>query len=206
MNTLHIEFIGDFICPWCYIGHQRLLGIKEDLAGKIHLEIDPQPYFLYPDIPAEGRDKSSFRSRPGMGRLLKEEATLEGLSLNYKKIERIPNSTEAHRLVQMVPDLPLKHRLATSIYEAYFEQGAPISEQECLEELASKTGIPTLARGRFLDPEQGRLDVQALREAYLDQMVTAVPSLRLGGRFMIHGLQSRETWTQSIRQAVQRLS
>ena len=60
-----------------------------------------RPFLLYPHIPVGGVPKEHFRkvSKPGMGSALREEAAKENIIIDYRKIDRIPNTLEAHRLM-----------------------------------------------------------------------------------------------------------
>ena len=83
MKTVHIEFIGDFICPWCYVGKVRLERVRERLKNEIRLDIKVKPYVLYPSIPKGGVSKSTFKkTKPGMGRALRQEAQVENIQFN----------------------------------------------------------------------------------------------------------------------------
>ena len=62
-TIIHIEFIGDFICPWCYLGKVRLERVKELLLPDIELNIEVKPYVLYPNIPRGGTPKSNFAKK-----------------------------------------------------------------------------------------------------------------------------------------------
>ena len=122
MKTVHVEFIGDFICPWCYLGKVRLERVKELVKDEIQLEIEVKPYVLYPSIPKGGAPKANFRkAKPGMGKALRQEAKVENIQFNYQLIERIPYSLEAHRLVWLIKDNDQAYQLSKQLFHDYFE-------------------------------------------------------------------------------------
>ncbi len=143
MKTVHIELISDFICPWCYLGKARLERVKAAIADEIRLEIDLKPYILYPSIPKGGVPKSIFakKTKPGMGRSLRQEAEKEGIHFNYKYIERIPSSFEAHRLVYLVEDNAKKYELTKRLFYGYFEEGQNIEAPVYLLQQAIEVGV-----------------------------------------------------------------
>ena len=63
MKTVHIEFISDFICPWCYLGKSRLERVQQRLVSDIQLNIEVKPFLLYPNIPKGGVPKSYFAKK-----------------------------------------------------------------------------------------------------------------------------------------------
>ena len=204
MTTIQIDFISDYICPWCYIGKARLERVKTLLQNEVDLIIDVKPYLLYPKIPVGGVDKSVFakKTKPGMGRSLKQEAQLEGIQINYKNIEKIPNSLEAHRLTWLVnPDL--KYELAKRIFHGYFELGMDIEDHDFLIEQAAKIGVDKTTIGKFFGTEEGKKEVDNAIKKTKEDFVTVVPSIKLSHSFLIPGLQSDEAWINYIRRAVE---
>ncbi len=200
--TVHVEFISDYICPWCYIGKARLERVKKKLVNEINLEIVVSPFLLYPSIPKGGIDKTVFskKSKPGMGRSLREETKIEGIEINYKNIERIPNSLEAHRLTWLV-EPNLKYELAKRIFHGYFENGENIEDEKLLIEKAQQVGVGENIIERFLATDDGKMEVDLAIKNAKEEFVSVVPSLRLDMNFLIPGLQTVEVWENYIRRA-----
>ena len=106
MKIVKVELVSDIICPWCYIAKARIERVVEALEKEgIQLDLRVSPFQLYPQIPKGGAPKADFAKvrKPGMGRSLKEEAKEEGIIIDYKKIERIPNSLEASTFSFILP-------------------------------------------------------------------------------------------------------
>ena len=142
-KKVSLKFYSDFICPWCYLGKIRLQRVMEELKEEIECHVELMPYILYPHIKPEGAPKAEFanKTKPGMGRSLREEAKQESIEFNYKLIDRIPYSLEAHRLVWIVDDQALKYDLSTQIFYDYFEKGINIGDRKYLVDMAIKKGI-----------------------------------------------------------------
>ena len=202
LTTVHLKFISDYICPWCYIGKARLEKVKKILKDKINLEIQVSPFLLYPSIPKGGVDKTVFskKSKPGMGRSLRDEAKLEGIEINYKNIERIPYSLEAHRLTWLV-EPELKYELAKRIFHAYFEDGKNIEETNFLIEQAKLVGVAKNILEKFASTDSGKDEVDLAIQNAKEEFISVVPSFRLDHNFLIPGLQSVEVWEKYIRRA-----
>lgn len=200
--TVHVEFISDYICPWCYIGKARLERVKKKLMNEINLEIVVSPFLLYPSIPKGGVNKTVFskKSKPGMGRSLRDEAKIEGIEINYKNIERIPNSLEAHRITWLT-EPKLKYELGKRIFHAYFEHGKDIEDLNFLMEEARSVGVDEKVIEKFSSTDDGKGEVDLAIQNAKEVFVSVVPSLRLDGNFLIPGLQSVEVWENYIRRA-----
>ena len=200
--TVHIEFISDYICPWCYIGKSRLGRVKKKLLGEINLDIVVSPFLLYPSIPKGGVNKAVFskKTKPGMRRSLQNEAKMEGIEINYKNIERIPSSLEAHRLTLLV-EPHYKYELAKRIFHGYFENGENIEVIDFLIGLAQSIGVDENIIEKFSATDEGKMEVDLVIKNAKEAFVSVVPSLRLDQNFLIPGLQSVEIWENYIRRA-----
>jgi predicted DsbA family dithiol-disulfide isomerase len=62
---MHIQFTAtsDIIRPWCHIGEKRLAHAVESLSAGIHVRLQWLPFELNPDMPLEGIDRRTYRSR-----------------------------------------------------------------------------------------------------------------------------------------------
>lgn len=205
MTKVHIELISDFICPWCYIGKARLERVRAAIADDIELDIEVKPYILYPHIPPGGLPKSDFakKTKPGMGRSLKYEAGIENIQINYRHIERIPYSFEAHRLVSLVKDSAKKYELAKQIFYDYFEKGQDIEDPDYLQTVGKKVGMTKAVLSEFLFTDIGAETVRAAIQATKEEFIRVVPSIRLDGKIVLPGLQTAEVWERYIRRAAQ---
>ena len=195
MNSVTIEFYTDFICPWCYIGKERMTKVVASLKDQLDITLIPKPYLLYPSIPIGGIDKSVFakKTKPGMGRSLRDEATIEQIELNYRKIERIPNSRLAHKLISTLPDNELKWNRSLEIIRDYFQQGQNIEDEQYLKaKLESDHDLK--------DP---RYEAQLSEELEVAEElnISLVPTIRLNEAIVMPGLHTTEVWTRYIQRA-----
>ena len=203
MKTIDIEFIGDFICPWCYLGKVRLERVKKILAPEIQLNIEVKPYILYPNIKKGGVPKSVFakKTKPGMGKALRHEAKLENIEFNYKLIDRIPRSMEAHRLIWLIQNNEVKYQLSKTIFHDYFEKGQDIEEMSYLLESAKQAGVSENTMTKFTETTQGTEEIEAIIKTYKEECITVVPYLKINKMIAIPGLQSIEVLENYLRRA-----
>lgn len=205
LTTVKIEFISDFICPWCYIGKARLERVREILANEIELDIITSPYQLYGDIPKGGTPKAAFakKIKPGMGKALRAEAALENIEINYKNIEMIPRSFEAHRLVSLAADSAKQWTMAKQIFHDYFEKGQNIEDLDYLFEKGKEADIPKTVLSEFLFTRIGEVAVLEKLQKNKDEFITIVPTLRLDEKFVVPGLQAADVWEKYIKRAAE---
>lgn len=195
MNSVTIEFYTDFICPWCYIGKERMTKVVASLKDQLDITLIPKPYLLYPTIPIGGVDKTVFakKTKPGMGRSLRDEATIEQIELNYRKIERIPNSRLAHKLISTLPDNELKWNRSLEIIRDYFQQGQNIEDEQYLKaKLESDHDLK--------DPRYEAQLSEELEQAE-ELNISLVPTIRLNEAIVMPGLHTTEVWTRYIQRA-----
>ena len=169
--------------------------VVASLQSEMDITLIPKPYILYPTIPIGGVDKSVFakKTKPGMGRSLRDEAAIEQLELNYRKIERIANSRQAHKLISTLPDNDLKWSRSLEIIRDYFQQGQDIEESAYLQ--AKMESDHDLSDTRYED--QLNAELQEAKQLY----VSLVPTIRLNESIVIPGLHTTEVWTRYIQRA-----
>ena len=139
-----------------------------------------------------------------MGRSLRKEAEIEGVKLNYKYIEFIPNSMEAHRIVWLVEDKHHKYDLAMRLFYGYFEEGQNIEDPTYLLEQARQVGVSEEVLQQFQYSDAGLQDCENYIQSARDNFIQLVPTLKLDGRFTVLGLQSDEVLEKYIRRAAQK--
>jgi predicted DsbA family dithiol-disulfide isomerase len=151
--TLTIDVVSDVVCPWCYIGKHRLEAALRTLAGDVPALIPSvrwHPFQLNPDLPAEGIDRRAYLEMKFGGparaaqvyERVREAGRESGLALNFDRIERQPNTLDAHRLIAWAQqrDAERASALVESLFHAYFVAGRFVGEREELARIAGEAG------------------------------------------------------------------
>ncbi len=139
---LKVSVISDYICPFCFIGHRRLMRLRNRYDLKINwcfMEIHPQ-------TPAEGQPIS---------RLNYSEEYWNALMTNLKRLadeEDIElaehgfttNSRQALLLAEAAKVLgaDLFYPLHERLFEAFFIDGLNIGDEQVLRGIAAECRIP----------------------------------------------------------------
>jgi predicted DsbA family dithiol-disulfide isomerase len=196
---LQIEVVFDLVCPWCFLGTQRLrrtLRARPDLAA----DITWRPFLLNPDIAPGGLSRQDYLMRKfgGEERARRLHATIadlgrvEGLRFAFDRIRRIPPSLDAHRLVRLADRQGRAEQAVDAVFRAYFEDGVDIGDQDALAALAGTVGMDVQATRQALAGPQEAEAVHAdnLRAHRLG--INGVPCFVVQGRHAIAGAQEPE--------------
>src|SRR6202049_311684 len=105
--TLAIDVISDAICPWCWVAKRRLDRAIAALAPDVTASVTWRPFELNPEMPKAGLDRRAYRSAKfgswqhsqALDAQVAAAGRSEGLIFNHDKMERTPNTVDAHRLI-----------------------------------------------------------------------------------------------------------
>jgi len=136
---LTIDVISDVICPWCFIGKRRL---EKALDGR-PVTVRWHLFQLNPDIPREGIERREYRIGKfgSWERSLKLDAQVavaalgEGLTFNFDRQTRTPNTLDAHRVIWLASERRVQDVAAELLFKAYFTDGRDLSDRATLAEL-----------------------------------------------------------------------
>ncbi len=203
--TITVAVTSDFICPWCLIGERRLFRAMEGLPPEIDVELQWRPFELNPDMPPAGIDRKTYRSRKfgswQRSQMLDAQtvaaAETEGITLDYDRIERTPNTFAAHRLSWLAARQGLQPTAARRLLEGYFLQGRDIGEFDVLTEIASEAGLDPAEVRAFLENGEGAWEIRALEADAQANGVHGVPHFDIEG-VIVTGAQRSNVLRQAI--------
>ncbi|NMO49819.1 DsbA family oxidoreductase [Actinoplanes sp. TBRC 11911] len=207
-SRLTIDVWADVLCPWCYLGEQRL-GVaigKSPHAADIDLRI--HTFELDPTAPTTGTPLLEMLAKKlgvptakareieeGMVRL----ATAEGLP--YEMDRLFANTFDMLRLVQLGNAYGLGWDYLRAMQAEMFGGNAGIYQHPTLVRLGEELGLPgaeirdVLATDRYAD------EVRADHNAAIRLGARGVPFTVLGNRLGIPGAVSTVQYAAAIDQA-----
>ena len=210
---LQIEIFSDVVCPWCFIGKRRL---DRALAGGLGegATIRWRPYQLQPNIPVEGVDRMAYLTRrygdqadaSRAPKRIVEEAAGEGIEMRYDLIRRMPNTLQAHRLLEYAFDLGCQHELAEALFNAYFCEGRDVGDLATLCDVAEQIGLERQAAERFMRSDAALEEVRAQLARAPEVGVSGVPGYYLADSFLLPGAQTSETMEQIISRVKEKIA
>ena len=112
--TVTLDIFADPVCPWCLIGKAELDRALESRPDH-PFDVTWRPFRLNPDMPRSGMAHTAYmlaRFKDDKGIIAANRPVLEaaerlGLWLNMAAIDRIPDTTDAHRLLHLVQRVAL---------------------------------------------------------------------------------------------------
>jgi predicted DsbA family dithiol-disulfide isomerase len=165
-----LDIISDPICPWCYIGWTNLARAME--ARPDHpFAVEWHPFQLNPEMPPEGMDRREYLEHKFGGREgaltayapVVEHAERAGLTLNLDRIERTPNTIDAHRLIHWAGVEGRQTPVALALFRAYFVDGRDIGDPATLREIAEGAGLDGAMIATLLEGDADRRPARARR-------------------------------------------
>ncbi len=211
-----IDIVSDAICPWCYIGKRHLEAALAMLAAEgMRFSIHWNAFQLNPDMPAGGVERKSYRiakfgswdRSQQLDARITQAAAGAGLEFHLDKLERTPNTVDAHRLILLAgrvePDARpgFQDEMMEAVFIAYFIEGRDIGEHQVLADCAASVGLDRSAVLDFLATDQGRDPVLRADAMARNAGVSGVPSFFLNGQGLFSGAVAPEAMADALRRA-----
>tara|TARA_B100001094_G_scaffold328144_1_gene387861 strand:+ start:1172 stop:1810 length:639 start_codon:yes stop_codon:yes gene_type:complete len=200
-----VDFIIDTICPWCYIGKRRF---DRAFQSRSHIipDIQYRPFLLNPEMPLSGIDKAisikqKFGSKENYDKMIKnieEVGISEGIKFNLKKIEKIPNSSFSHVLIQLAHTVGVHEKVVDDLLSNYFEQACDIGNLEVLKEIGMRSGLNTNEIDSAFTSENALAAVKTQSDQIRSLGVTGVPCYIFNKTQAISGAQEPEVLIKII--------
>jgi predicted DsbA family dithiol-disulfide isomerase len=209
-TPVRIDVVSDVVCPWCFIGKRRLeqaLALKPDIPVEVHWH----PYYLNDWIPLEGISRNEYLTTKfgsperykDIAQRVAQAAAAEGLTYAIDKINRQPNTRDAHRLIRWADSLGCAAEMKQKLMDLYFTDGGDLSDREVLVQAAVSVGFNEdnvrEALASDMDIAEVAEQVQSAKEAGIQ----GVPCFIFGGKFAVSGAQTPDYLAEAIERAAQ---
>ena len=202
--TLNIEVISDVICPWCYIGKRRLEKAIAALARQVNVRW--LPFQLNPTMPKEGISRKEYRTRKfgSWQRSQELDARMiavgksEGISFAFDRMERTPNTLDAHRLIWLAEQNGVQDAVVEALFRAYFTEGRDISNRQVLIDVVAQAGLDPHQAERVLNSDEGMQAIRAAEEKSQQLGVQGVPFFIVNGIITLEGAQQPDAFLDAF--------
>lgn len=208
-EPLTIDVVSDVVCPWCFLGKRRLEAAIRDSGEAAAIAVRWRPFQLDPSLPAEGLDrdaymKAKFNDEVRLAAIhdrLTEMGEAVGIAYAFDRIERAPNTLDAHRLIRWAAGGDRQDAVVDRLFRLYFEEGRDIGDRQVLLDVAREVGMDVEAvEQRFADGD----DVEAVQAEIAQAQavgVSGVPFFIFASRFGVPGAQDADVLAKAIAQA-----
>jgi predicted DsbA family dithiol-disulfide isomerase len=138
---LKVTVFSDYICPFCYIGSERLRHLNKDYD----LKVDWRGFEIHPETPAQGMPLTQLGYPPAqwsrMMAALDQMAKQEDIELGPR--EFTTNSHKALLLSEAAKQAgqDVFDALHRRLFQAFFTFGKNIGDEKVLTELAQEAGL-----------------------------------------------------------------
>jgi predicted DsbA family dithiol-disulfide isomerase len=205
---LEIDVWADVLCPWCYLGEQRLTVAIEKSAHAADIDLRIHTFELDPTAPAAGTPLLEVLAKKLGASTTKAREMEEGMvrlagaeGLPYEMDRLFANTFDMLRLVQLGNAHGVGWEYLRAMQLEMFGGNPKIWEHPTLVRLGEHLGIPgdeirdVLATNRYAD------EVRADQNAAIRLGARGVPFTVLGNRLGIPGAVSVSQYAAAIDQA-----
>ncbi len=207
-----LDIISDPICPWCYIGKTQLDKALAEIPDH-PFTIEWHPFQLNPDMPADGMDRREYLETKFGGKegVLKsygpvvEHAKNVGAELHLDKIEKTPNTLDAHRMIHWAGIEGKQTAMVSALFQAYFVDGKDISDVDTLVDIAQTLEMDADATRRLLNSDSDRTDISDRDKHSRKMGVQSVPTFIIANQHAVPGAQPADMWIKVIEEIKEQL-
>ena len=189
-----LEVFTDYVCPWCYLGDNRVKKLKQDYDITVRLVHFP----LHPETPAEGRTLLEMFGRGPediKAKNIRMKGLMEAEGLPYSERSHTYNSRLAQEIGTWAETQSGGNAIHDKFFEAYFVDCRNLGDVEVIIDVVESVGLDeqearaVLAERRFKDA----VDVDW--ENSRSYGVTGVPTFVSNGQGLV-GAQPYEALQQ----------
>lgn len=198
-----LDIFSDPVCPWCYIGKANLDRALESI-GDHPFRVEWHPFQLNPDMPRAGADRRAYLEAKFGGKQNAARAYAQvmqageqaGVEINIDRIERQPNTLDAHRLIHWAGLEGRQNAVVSGLFRAYFRDGQDIGNADTLADIGAAAGMDRAMVARLLATDADHDDLAARDADARAKGVRAVPTFLIARQYVVSGAQPPELWQQ----------
>ena len=205
-----LDIVSDAICPWCYIGKRQLERAMPILAQEgLRFSVHWNPFQLNPEMPREGVDRHAYRTAKfgswersqELDARVAEAASAVGLTFHLDRLQRTPNTVDAHRLVWLAGEAGVQDAVMEAVFRAYFTEGGDLGDRQLLADCAAAGGMQRDAVLGFLAGQELEFEVRDADRIAREAGVNGVPSFFLDGYGLFSGALPAEQIAAALSRA-----
>ena len=201
-GRLAIVAYSDYVCPWCYIGLERI----ERLQREFPVDVTWRPFELHPETPRTGAQFQGLLGGRERARAYRENIQMlaqeSGITLRQPAV--IANSHLALEAAEFARETGRFETYHRTLFRAYFEEGLDIGDAEVLCDLARRCGLSdqhlrhALGYGTYAEAVD-----RATAEARAGE-VHGAPTYIFSGGFRLAGAQDYQVFASVTRRLIAR--
>ena len=196
-----IDIYSDTICPWCYIGLNKLkLAILE--FPSINFKLTWRPFQLNPNMPKKGMNRQEYLETKFNGKKSAEEVYKsiyhEGIKNNihfqFQKIKYTPNSFASHKLLALAYKFNKQTEVVESLFYDYFIEGIDIGNHKELIRISKSHNIHNSQTLDYLTSEEDAKSLLSEEKHARELGIKGVPCFIINKEFVVFGAQEHKNF------------
>ncbi|KAK0364950.1 hypothetical protein LTR59_017419 [Friedmanniomyces endolithicus] len=198
MTHYAIDIISDTVCPWCYVGANRL-----SLAIATHSASHPQDtftttwhaYYLNPDAPRSIDKQAYYVRKFGAQRTAVMQGHLARLGrevgIEFAFGGRTGITRDSHRLIELGrrKGKEVQTRVVRELFAAYFEANEDITVVDVLVKTGVRAGLEEGEVREWMEGGEGGEEVDREVEEARKLCIGGVPNFRINGKWEVQGAE-----------------
>jgi predicted DsbA family dithiol-disulfide isomerase len=206
---MQVEIFSDVVCPWCYIGKRRFEAALAEFVNADDVTVTYRSFQLDPDAPPRSTESIEQHLADKYGRTLEQAREMNqgvtdlaagvGLDFHLEKAQRA-NTFDAHRLLHLAAAHGKQAELAERLLDAYFTQGALVSDHAELTEQAVAAGLDRAEVTAALAADEYAEQVRADFGLAHRFGVTGVPFFVFDRKYGVSGAQESAVFADVLNQ------
>ena len=211
-TPLSIDVFSDVVCPWCFIGKRRLERALQMFA--VQHPDQPAPlvrwsaFQLNPDLAPEGITRERYLSEKFGNRSteiyerVKAVGQSVGIEFRFDLITQQPNTLKAHSLLMVAENPAQQWSLKEAILTAYFIDGANLSSDSVLTQIAKSVGMTQKDIDAALSEGGIHQAVSDKDRSARELGINGVPFFIFNGTLGVSGEQDESVLLQAMNEAL----
>ncbi|KAK0932323.1 hypothetical protein LTR29_016116 [Friedmanniomyces endolithicus] len=203
MTHYAIDIVSDTVCPWCYVGANRL-----SRAIATHRAAHPQDtftttwhaYYLNPDAPRSIDKQAYYVRKFGAQRTAVMQGHLARLGrevgIEFAFGGRTGNTRDSHGLIELGrrKGEEVQTNVVKQLFNAYFEANEDITQQAVLIARGVKAGLEEGEVREWMEGGKGGEEVDREVEEARKQFISGVPNFTINGKWEVQGAEEPEAF------------
>lgn len=194
---MKVTFYYDYICPFCFIGTNRILK----LADELELDVNWVGIEIHPEYPASGRTRKRTRRLVHITQTLKEIAKADNTEINLPGF--VTNSRLCLEGAEFAKNKGKFMEFHKNTYNAFFRNRENIGDISTIRKIASRSELDPDELEQSLRKREMKSRIDENKKTADDNVVLGVPTVYFND-FRVHGVQTPEDYRNLIMNETER--
>ena len=183
-EPITLEVFSDYVCPWCYLGDNRVKQLKKDYDIVVQMVHFP----LHPETPAEGRTlRDLFNCGPEeiKAKNTRMKGLMEAEGLPYSERSHTYNSRLAQEIGTWAETQDGGNAIHDKIFESYFVNLRNVGDVDVIIDIVKSVGLDEIEARAVLEERRFKDAVDADWAKSHSYGVTGVPTFFSNGQGLV---------------------